>query len=108
MEPVASIQLKRVLVILLQRRILRRLLQHAIADHQRLDLRAHEAAEGVFWGADDRFAADVEGGVDEDGAARLFAGGLDEVVAARVGVLFAPGAVLYLNKSNGKRYPQPR
>ena len=43
-----SIELELVLVVLLERRVLRFLAQEAVADRERLDLGTHEAAERVF------------------------------------------------------------
>ena len=54
------IELEGVLVVELQRRVLVFLPEEAVADHQHLDLAAHEAAEGVLGRADDRLAAHVE------------------------------------------------
>src|SRR5688500_10124133 len=60
-----SVELEGILVVDLQRRILRLLGEQAVADGERLDVAAHEAAEGVFGRAHDRFAANVEAGVDQ-------------------------------------------
>src|SRR5262245_57577824 len=64
------IELELILVVELQRFGLPRLLEVAVADRERVDLRAHEAAEGVLGRADDRFAAHVEAGVDDHRTAR--------------------------------------
>src|SRR4051812_45380959 len=66
---IALIELEGVFVVLLQRRVLSFLPQKAVADRERLDLRAHEAAERVLGRADDRLAAHVEAGVDDHRAA---------------------------------------
>lgn len=84
--PPPSIRLERQTVIHLQRRILLVLLQHAVADHEQIECVAHEAAEGVFGRADDRFAAEVEGGVDQDRAAGLSLGGAQQLVKARISI----------------------
>src|SRR5437879_5552256 len=63
------IQLEFVLIVLLERRVLRFLAQETVADRERLDLGAHEAAERVLRAADDRLAAHVEAGVDDHRAA---------------------------------------
>src|ERR1700730_13438880 len=64
-----SIQIHRQPVIALEAGILIGLLQHAVTNDKHVELVAHEAAEGVFRRAYDRFAANVEAGVDQDGAA---------------------------------------
>jgi hypothetical protein len=46
-----------------------RALEETVAEDEVIDARVNEAAVGVVGGADDGFAADVEGGIDEDGAA---------------------------------------
>src|ERR1043166_8121212 len=65
----ASIGVERGLVIELEAGILPLLAQDAIAGDQKLDLRAHEAAERVLGGAHDRLATHVEAGVDQHRAA---------------------------------------
>src|SRR4051812_9333685 len=81
------IQLELVLIVLLQRRVLRFLAQEAVADRERLDLGAHEAAERVLRAADDRLAAHVEAGVHDDRRAGLALEARDQIVEARVGFL---------------------
>src|SRR3954454_10948921 len=81
------IQLELVLIVLFQRGVLRFLAEKTVADGQRLDLGAHEAAEGVLRAADDGLAAHVEAGVDDHRAAGLLLELADEVVEARVGFL---------------------
>ena len=61
-----SIQLESVLIILGERRILIFLAKQTIADGKHLDTGAHEAMEGVLRGTNDRLAADIKGGVDEN------------------------------------------
>ena len=61
-----SIELKCVLVIELKRWILLFFLKKAVADHKRFDVGAHEATKCVSDCADDRFAADIETGIDQD------------------------------------------
>src|SRR4051794_27333616 len=81
---VISIELERGLVVLLQRRVLLFLPQEAVAHRQRLDLRAHEAAERILGGPYDRLAAHVEAGVDDHGAAGQVLELRDQLVVARV------------------------
>src|SRR5437762_5709585 len=81
------IQLELMFIVLFQRRVLRFLAEKTIADRERLDLGAHEAAESVLRAADNRLAAHVEAGVDDDRAARLLLELADQVVEARVGFL---------------------
>src|SRR5688572_25904568 len=83
----SSVELELVLVVLLERRVLRFLAQEAVADRQRLDLGAHEAAERVLGRTDDRLAAHVEARVDDHRASGLLLEAGDEVVVARVGLL---------------------
>jgi hypothetical protein len=75
-----------VLVVPLEGRILVLLAEEAVADDQHVDLGTHEAAEGVFGGADDRLAPDVEAGVHDHGTAGLRLEGADQRVIARIGV----------------------
>src|SRR5262245_3547163 len=70
----------------LWRGVLLGLAQHAIADDEKLDLVAHETAEGVFRGADDRLAAHIKAGVDQKTAAGLLLEARDERLEARIGV----------------------
>src|SRR5579859_1125948 len=81
------IQLELMFIVLLERRVLRFLAQEAIADRERLDLGAHEAAERVLGAADDRLATHVEAGVDDDRAAGLLLELADQVVESRIGFL---------------------
>src|SRR3954467_982477 len=81
------IQLELVLIVLLERRVLHFLAQEAVADRERLDLGAHEAAERVLRAADDRLAPHVEAGVHDDGGAGLALEARDQIVEARVGFL---------------------
>src|SRR5262245_49564315 len=81
-----SVRLELVPVVDLEGWILLGLAQHAIADDEKLDLVAHEAAEGVLGCADDRLAAHVEARVDQDAAAGLFLEARDQRMEARVGV----------------------
>src|SRR3954463_14798248 len=80
------VELEGVLVVELEGGILVFLLEEAVADHQHLDLAAHEAAEGVLGRADDRFAAHVEGGVHDHRAAGLILERRDQVVERLVGL----------------------
>src|SRR5271165_4496737 len=65
----SSIRRKRVLVVKLEIGVLRVLAQEAVAHGKPVDLGAHEAAEGVSRRKDDRLAAHVEAGVDQNRAA---------------------------------------
>src|SRR3989338_7314472 len=47
-------------------------------------MRVQEAVQRIFRTLHDRLATDVEGGVDDDGAAGLLLKGLDEIVVTRV------------------------
>ena len=58
--------------------------QHEVLEHQRVHVRRHEAAVGVLRRADDRLAADVEAGVDDDRAAGLLLEALEQPVVAAV------------------------
>src|SRR5215813_5107825 len=62
----ASVQFESVLVVEFKRRILLVLLEKAVADHERIDFGAHEAAERILDAAHDRLAAHVEAGVHQD------------------------------------------
>src|SRR5258708_23130847 len=64
-----AIRLDARLVVDGERRVLFFLSQEAVADRERVDLRAHEAAEGILGRADDRLPAHVETGVDQHRAA---------------------------------------
>src|SRR5215468_1733083 len=81
-----SIRLELVLVVDLERRVLLGLAQHAIADDEKLDLVAHETAESILGRADDRLAAHVEAGIDQDATTSLLLEARDQGVEARVGV----------------------
>src|SRR5215813_8987236 len=81
-----SVQLERVLVIELERRILRGLVEDAVADHERLDFRPHEAAERILDVADDRLAAHVEAGIDQHRTAGELLEAAEQRVIARVGL----------------------
>src|SRR4051812_20165931 len=65
-----SVQLERRTVILFEAWVLLGLFHHAIADHQKVEFVAHEAAERILRRADNRLAADVEAGVDQHRTAR--------------------------------------
>src|SRR5262249_15227043 len=82
---IGLVELEGVLVVELEGRILVFLLEEAVADHQHLDLAAHEAAEGVLGRAYDRLAAHVERGVDHDRAPGLRLEGRDQVMKRGVG-----------------------
>src|SRR5439155_5797667 len=53
----------------LGQRLLARLIEHEVLEHQKVHLRPHEAAVGVRGGADDGLAAYVEGRIDDHTAA---------------------------------------
>src|SRR5262245_25772705 len=80
------VRLELVLVVDLELRILLRLAQHAVADDEKLDLVAHEAAEGVLGRAHDRLAAHVEACVDQNSAAGLLLEARDQRMETRAGV----------------------
>src|SRR5262249_47089948 len=81
-----SIRLELVLIIPPQRGVLLVLDEIAAAGRQYVDLRAHEAAEGILGRAYDRLAAHVEAGVDQDGASGQRVKATDEVVVKRIGL----------------------
>src|SRR6185312_4833058 len=81
------IELKRILVIALQRWILPLFAQQAVADGEHLDVSSHEAAEGVLGRRDDRLAAHVEAGVDQHRAASACLERAEERVEARIGLV---------------------
>src|SRR5262249_18723685 len=62
------------------------LAQHGVTDDKEVELRAHEAAEGVLGSADDRLATNVEASVDYHRAACQPMEAADEVVIDRVGL----------------------
>ena len=62
--------------------------EKAIADDEAIDFGRHEAAIGVFDRVDDRLAANVERGIDDDRASRELVELLDDVVEERVGLAF--------------------
>ena len=62
---------------------------------------AKEAAQRVLWRADDRFAADVETGVDENRAASQFFKSGKESVKARIDV----GACITESADSAARLP---
>src|SRR6266481_5890977 len=80
-----SIRLEFVLVVLLQGGVLLVLDEIAVAGRQYVDLRAHEAAEGILGRAYDRLATHVEAGVDQDGASGQPVKATDEIVVKRIG-----------------------
>src|SRR5262249_46379811 len=79
-----SIRLEFVLVIPPQGRVLLVLDEIAVAGRQYVDLRAHEAAEGILGRADDRLAAHVEAGVDQDRTPGQRVKAADEIVIQRI------------------------
>ena len=66
-QALQSIELECVLVVALERRVLLALDQVQVADRERVELGAHEAAEGVLRRMDDGLAPHVEAGVDQHG-----------------------------------------
>src|SRR5262249_39671508 len=58
--------------------------EQAVAQYQGIHLRSHETSVGVIRRAYDGLAANVERGVDYDGASGQFLESLDEVVVLRV------------------------
>src|SRR5690606_7716430 len=85
-RPARSVREEGVLVVRLEMLGLVLLAQDAIADDEAVDLRPHEAAERVLRGADDRLAAHVEAGVDQDRAARLRLERAEQIPVAWIGV----------------------
>src|SRR5262249_37931849 len=61
-------------------------MQNAIADHQHVDLGAHQATEGILRGVRDRLAAHIETGVHQDRAAGLALEGGEEAMEAGIGL----------------------
>src|SRR5262249_58835974 len=82
-----SIQLERVLVVELERRVLLILFKEAVADHEVFDFRAHKAAERVIRTADDGFSAYVETCIDQDRAAGERLETAEQRMITRVGLL---------------------
>src|SRR4051812_45111812 len=80
-----SIVLERVLVVETQRWRLVVLVHHRIPAYEDVDFRPHEAAKCVLGRADDRLAAHIETGVDDNRAPRLVAECRDQRVVARIG-----------------------
>src|SRR5919112_3605491 len=85
--PLGSIKL----VLLLPRQVFRQrarallgLEQHEVAHDEAVHLCAHEAGVSLGGRADDGLAPDVEGGVDEDGAAGQPLEGREQFVVGRV------------------------
>ena len=74
------------LIVAHQVSILLRLAQDTVSNREKIDLRSHEAAEGVFRRADDRLAAHIEAGVDEHRAAGQRLEAADQRVIARIGL----------------------
>src|SRR2546423_4324505 len=58
--------------------------ENEVADDEAVHLCSHETRESLRGRADDRLAADVETGVDEDGAARQALEGGEQLVIERV------------------------
>src|SRR5262249_45845347 len=79
------IRLELVLVDDFERGVLLGFAQHAIANHEQLDLVTHEATERVLRRADDRLAAHVEARVHQRAAAGLLPESGDQRVKARIG-----------------------
>src|SRR5246500_4691761 len=80
-----SIRLELLLIIPPQGRVLLILDEIAAAGRQYVDLRAHEAAEGILGRAYDRLATHVEAGVDQDGASGQSVKASDEIVVKWIG-----------------------
>src|SRR5579863_5138231 len=82
-----SIGFETILVFAAQGRILILFAQHAVAGDQHFDVGTHEAAEGIFRRAHDRFAADVEARIDQYRTAGADIETREKFVIARVGLL---------------------
>jgi len=67
-----SVQFKFVLVVQLERWILLVFFEKAVADHEGFDLRSHKTPKRAVDVADDRFAANVKTGVDQNGTSGEF------------------------------------
>src|SRR6056297_491946 len=81
------IQLIAVLVVFLERLVLLVFQQEKVADSEHIQLCTHETPEGVLRGANDRFAAHIEGRVHHKRAAGFFVKAADHGVVAGVRVL---------------------
>ena len=68
----------------LDQRLLVDFVQHTVAQHERIKLRAHETAIGLLWRTDNRLATDVEGRVDQHATARFGFKRFEQVVVAGV------------------------
>ena len=82
-----SVEFERGLVILLKGGVLVFFAEEAVADGERFNSGAHEAVERVLRRAHDGFAAHIETGIDDDGAAGQALEGAEQRVIARVGFL---------------------
>src|SRR5215472_12891651 len=84
--PPSSVRIEPIPIVEAQGWILVLLLQEAIADHEDLDLAAHETAECVIGRAGDRLAAHIEAGIDENWAAGQCLKTAQQRMVARVGL----------------------
>jgi hypothetical protein len=84
---VSSIGLKRILVVDPQCGALIFFSRNAIPGDQQVNVGAHKATERVLRGTHNRFAADIEAGVDQNRAAGTRLEGGEQGVVARVGFL---------------------
>src|SRR5262249_14751214 len=101
-----SIRLELVLVVPLQGGILFVLDEIAVAGRQYVDLRAHEATEGILGRAYDRLATHVEAGVDQDRTPGQPVKAADEIVVERIGLamhrLHAGGIIDVRNRRDAR------
>src|SRR6266478_2918916 len=80
------VQIESTLVVQFETGILLFLLQDTIADNQRFNLRPHETTKSVAGCTNDRFAANVETGIDDHRASGQVAKAADQGVITRVGL----------------------
>src|SRR5688572_8513581 len=71
---------------ILSQRLLVEFVEYVVAQHESVDLRAHEAPIGVLGCTDNRFATHIERGVDQQAIPGSGLKGLEELIVARVGV----------------------
>src|SRR5262245_43079772 len=82
----ASVGLEGAFVVALQAGVLVAVGQVEAAGGEHVELRPHEAAEGVLRSIDDRLAANIEAGVDQHGTAGLGLEAGEQRVETRVGL----------------------
>src|SRR6266446_5752900 len=95
-QPKTSIRLEHALVIDAKCRVLVFLPGDAIASNQQFDVGPHKAPERVLRGTDNRFASDIEAGVDQNRAAGTRLESREQRVVTRV--------CLLVNRLNTRRH----